>query len=351
MSAPQSELHSRLHFRWPLIGLALFTALGAISGGLAMVVEPSGRLLGWTPAMLDGTPFGDYLGPGLILMLVLGVGHLVVSVGLLLGRRSALRLAALAGAALVIWILVQLGMIGFFWLQAVMLGVGVAELTLGLLAFRAHAPDIAPDALRMAERFLVLGRVAFVGLSREPHSFSRQLADAMKRHGLDVVGVNPKEPRASDVPMGERPLTIMETPMATRRIARPSPASAVPSGSSSGDPPDPAAALRGPSLPFSSDTVSTLAEVPDLYRRFVFVLVPADHSLEVTREAIAAGARHVWFHQGAGPGCASAEALAAAQAAGLEVVSGLCPFMLLDADHWMHGLHRDLRLGALVRVR
>lgn len=298
MSTPplHAEHHTRLHFRVPLLILTLLTALGALAGGLAMVMAPDGRLLGWTVAMLEGSPFPDYLGPGLILLVVIGVGHLVTSVGLLLRRRSALMLAAVGGVALSGWILVQVVMVGFFWLQVVMLAVGLTELVLGLLGHRAHAPSVAPEALRTAERFLVLGRVVFVGLSREPRSFSRQIADTMRRRGLDVIGVNPKEPRADD-------------------------------------------------------TVAHLSEVPDLYRRFVFVLVPASRSLEVVEEAIASGAQHLWFHQGAGPGCASPEALARAKAAGLDVVSGLCPFMLLDAEHWMHGLHRDLRLGAMARAR
>lgn len=296
MSAPHPHAHSRHHFRIPLLILTLFTALGALAGGLAMVMAPDGRLLGWTPAMLEGSPFRDYLGPGLLLLLVIGVGHLLASVGLLLRRRQALLLTAMGGAALSIWILVQVVLVGFFWLQVVMLGVGLVELGLGLLAWRARPPELAPDALRTVERFFVMGRVAFVGLSREPRSFSRQIADAMKRRGLDVIGVNPKEPRADD-------------------------------------------------------TVARLADIPDLERRFVFVLVPSSRSLEVVDEAIALHARHLWFHQGAGPSCASPEALARAKAAGLEVVSGLCPFMLLDAEHWMHGLHRDLRLGAMVRAR
>lgn len=295
MSTPDPTHHTRQHLRTPLICLAIFTALGALSGGLAMVMEPDGGLLGWTTAMLEGTPFHDYLGPGLLLFGVIGLGHAVAAVGLLLRRRWAVGLVAVEGAALSVWVLVQLGLIGFFWLQVVMLIVGLNELGLGLLAWRAHPSQIVPDEVRRAEHFLVLGRVAFVGLSREPRSFSRQIADTMKRRGLDVVGVNPKDNRGDD-------------------------------------------------------TVARLADIPDLYRRFVFILVPASRSLEVVEEAIANGAHHLWFHRGAGPGCASVEALARAKAAGLEVVSGLCPFMVLEPEHWMHGLHRDLRLGALVRA-
>jgi predicted CoA-binding protein len=292
MSTP----HVRLHFRMPLLILTIFTALGAISGGLGLLFAPDGHLLGWSPSMLATTPFHDYFIPGLMLLVVIGGGHALAAAGLIARRRVGLVSAAIAGAALTLWIVTQLALIGFFWLQALMLAIGLVEVALALLAWRAVPPAIAPEVTRVAERFMILGRAAFVGLSREPNAFSRQIAEAMKRRGIDVVGVNPKASPAEDM-------------------------------------------------------FAHLSDVPDLYRRFVFVLVPPSQSLEVVREAIAAGVRHLWFHQGAGPGSATPEAIAAARAAGLMVVEGLCPFMVLEPHHWMHGLHRDLRLGALGRSR
>lgn len=282
------------HFRVPLLVLAVFTALGAFAGGVGLLLAPDGHLLGWSVNMLEGTPFSDYTAPGLMLLVVLGGGHAAAAILLLGKRRTAPLWIAVAGVSLSVWILTQLVLIGFFWLQAVMLTIGLVEFGLGLLSWRAHAPAQTPDMMHQAERFLVLGKVAFVGLSRDDKSFSRQLSRAMTAHGLDVVGVNPKEPRAPD-------------------------------------------------------TVGSLLEVADLARRFVFVLVPSADALEVVKRTVAAHATHIWFHQGAGPGSDSPEALALAQSAGLAVVYGLCPFMLLEPRHWLHGLHRDLRLGALGR--
>lgn len=64
--------------------------------------------------------------------------------------------------------------------------------------------------------------------------------------------------------MGGRPPVRMETPMATSAVSLgPAPASAVASGASSGDPPAPAPALRGPSLPFSPDVATNLVALCD----------------------------------------------------------------------------------------
>lgn len=43
-----------------------FTAIGAIYGGLSMVFMPSGGLLSLSTGLLDGSPFVDYLVPGII---------------------------------------------------------------------------------------------------------------------------------------------------------------------------------------------------------------------------------------------------------------------------------------------
>jgi len=58
-----------------LIGLLAMLGLGAIGGGGALILSPSGKLLGGLPlAMLNKTPFSDFLIPGIILFFVLGPG-------------------------------------------------------------------------------------------------------------------------------------------------------------------------------------------------------------------------------------------------------------------------------------
>src|SRR5690554_4630226 len=50
-----------------LIALLLLLAVNALAGGAALVAEPSGRLLGMPVSLLAGSPFEDYLVPGVIL--------------------------------------------------------------------------------------------------------------------------------------------------------------------------------------------------------------------------------------------------------------------------------------------
>ena len=50
-----------------------FLGLGAIGGGLTVIISPSGALVGMPLSMLDESPFTSFLLPGVFLFLVLGL--------------------------------------------------------------------------------------------------------------------------------------------------------------------------------------------------------------------------------------------------------------------------------------
>jgi hypothetical protein len=118
-----------------LIVAVLFQALSGIGGGVALLVDPAGGLIGMPVSMLAHSPFDDFLLPGLILLLVLGVVPLCVSWGLWRRRPWAWHGSVFVGASLIIWISVQVAMVGYRGdppLQAIYGGVGVAILALCL---------------------------------------------------------------------------------------------------------------------------------------------------------------------------------------------------------------------------
>jgi hypothetical protein len=52
--------------------LVYFVVFTALSSGLIMVLKPDGSSLGLNLKMLDGTPFHNFLIPGLLLMFIIG---------------------------------------------------------------------------------------------------------------------------------------------------------------------------------------------------------------------------------------------------------------------------------------
>ncbi|MBE0410905.1 MAG: hypothetical protein IBX69_14390 [Anaerolineales bacterium] len=113
---------------WLLILALIFLAFGGFYGGIAMLLDPSGRSLEMD-AVLARLPVANFTLPGLFLLVVMGVGSLLFVYGLL--ARPAWRWAEaltgwsgfhwawagtiLLGVVLGIWLVVQGLLIGFKW--------------------------------------------------------------------------------------------------------------------------------------------------------------------------------------------------------------------------------------------
>jgi hypothetical protein len=116
-------------------GLEVLLGVGALGGGAALMLGPRGEILPLPLSALQGSPFESYLVPGLILFSILGLGPLVAA--FLVWRRNDLApLAAfIAGVALLIWVAVQIAIIGYSNnppLQPLYLLLGAALTAVGL---------------------------------------------------------------------------------------------------------------------------------------------------------------------------------------------------------------------------
>ena len=121
---PRPELH--LAGKLSIAFLAIL-GLGALGGAAFLVTDPDGSSMQWTVAMLAGSPFSDFLIPGLILGGLFGIGSFVVAVLGLAHTRIAPFLAFAIGLAQMIWIVVELAIIGeFSFLHPTMFLVGLA---------------------------------------------------------------------------------------------------------------------------------------------------------------------------------------------------------------------------------
>jgi hypothetical protein len=131
---------------WILLVLLLVQGLGGLAGGLSLALKPDGSIMKMPTSYLDGSPFSDFLIPGLVLLLVLGVLPLAAAAGLWLGRRWAWYAAFAVGCALMIWILVEITIVPFSWLQPAFGVVGVLIFAVAVLkSVRRYFGVLLPD--------------------------------------------------------------------------------------------------------------------------------------------------------------------------------------------------------------
>jgi hypothetical protein len=90
-----------------------FQALSGLGGGVFLIADPTGETLNLPISFLRDSPFTDYLIPGIILFNVLGVYPLIVSAGLWRRKYWGWLGSILLGISLLIWIFVEILMIGY----------------------------------------------------------------------------------------------------------------------------------------------------------------------------------------------------------------------------------------------
>jgi hypothetical protein len=114
--------------------IQLIVAIGALPAGILFLTDPSGEMMGMDTEMLKNAPFSDYLIPGLILLVILGLGNAVSALFSFNRVNISGKAGVLLGAILIVWIGIQLYWMGYVsFLQVVMGIVGLLELLIGLI--------------------------------------------------------------------------------------------------------------------------------------------------------------------------------------------------------------------------
>ena len=137
--------------------------------------------------------------------------------------------------------------------------------------------------------FLAQKRIAMIGVSREPRSFSVTLFQELLRCGYDLVPVNPHTPNVLGHPCFARVQDVCPPVQAALLITSP-------------------------------EVTETVVE-----------------------DCVRAGIRLVWMHRGVGAGAVSPTAISFCRERGMEVIAGECPFMFLSTSGGVHRIHGFLR--------
>lgn len=113
-----------------LLGMLLsFISINAFGGGAYGMTGPKELPLEW----LEGSPFSSFFIPSLVLFVVVGGSHALAAYWVLKRNPSAYKTAIFAGSVLLMWIMVQVAIIGFVsFLQPVMAGLAVMVIVMAM---------------------------------------------------------------------------------------------------------------------------------------------------------------------------------------------------------------------------
>lgn len=112
-SRSYEEAPSRPTSLYVLVTALAFQGISGTAGGVGLIFDPTGTSVGIPLGWLEGSPFPDYFTPGMVLLSVLGVGPLVMAYGAWTGGWWSWPGSVLIGVALLLWLAVEIAVIGY----------------------------------------------------------------------------------------------------------------------------------------------------------------------------------------------------------------------------------------------
>ncbi len=98
---------------WILLVDLVVLGIGGLYGGITLLIDPSGALMGVPLALLDGLPLHDFLLQGVFLLLIMGLVPLGLCVAVWRRWSRAWQATVLLGIVLMIWLVGEFALWGY----------------------------------------------------------------------------------------------------------------------------------------------------------------------------------------------------------------------------------------------
>ncbi len=132
------------------IAILIVTAIAALYGGYALIIDPDGRSMRLMIEDLKGTPFADYSVPGWLLLILIGVGSFVAAVVAQKHQKFYPYLVMAEGFLLLLFIVIHVILQGELHFVPIVFGLfAIALLLLGNLIrkYLQQKPQHIPQAV------------------------------------------------------------------------------------------------------------------------------------------------------------------------------------------------------------
>lgn len=122
-----------------LIIVEFFNGLSGLAGGFGLISDPTAASLGMELSWLEGTPFRNFLIPGIILFLINGIGNTAAAILSIRKTRYFEITGIVLGVVMMIWIISQVAFIGYKnFLQPLYFSTGLIQTLLGTIIFKLN---------------------------------------------------------------------------------------------------------------------------------------------------------------------------------------------------------------------
>ena len=128
--------------KW-LLFWTLFIGIGAVAGGLSMIIDPSGKALhmdGMLPYFqklpFADVVFRDFLFSGFALLIVNGLTNLTAAVLLFRKKKLGVILGGIFGVTLMLWICIQFYMFPLNFMSSIYFVFGLCQAITGYVAWK-----------------------------------------------------------------------------------------------------------------------------------------------------------------------------------------------------------------------
>ena len=109
------------------IALLILTAVSSLYGAYHFITDPTGHSIGYSIQEIQSSPFKNYLIPGWLLLIFMGIGSIVTCELTIEREKKYTRYIMVQGFICVTWVIVQIIMIQqFSGLQIAFLVIGLA---------------------------------------------------------------------------------------------------------------------------------------------------------------------------------------------------------------------------------
>jgi hypothetical protein len=158
-----------------LIVFALFVGLGALAGGLTMLIDPSGKAMGMDGLLpyfqvlpLSKYLYQDFVFPGIALLVVNCITNLIASFFLFRKKKAGYLLGMIFGITLMAWITIQFCIFPLNWLDIVYFLIGFFQMVAGIASLiffkqttysfsESDYPDVQKDSKTLVLYFSRMG--------------------------------------------------------------------------------------------------------------------------------------------------------------------------------------------------